>query len=385
MIDRQTYNALLPDGTTAALIDGTITLDNNWSPYVQATDVTIVTPASLAPFDPRKNNATSPPRVLIGAFQEFNDSEPLSTFTAAYAHCSDLTAAFGHCSDITAAMVHDLWGNASVPPAVYRTFDLAIFAITPASDGTSKLTLYSDEYALTEWMSPNQIAGWAAPVDTLHNLIKGLDKAQWAPYVPDFAASTFDYSLASQINATPNPNYPPVTSVWSFLDTYVQLAGGRFWVDEKRQRHLEPSPTSSPGAFVFDVTEEAVRWSDEIGRLTTWYNVVLVVYSWTDAAGLQQTYIDQGFAPGAITGANFRTLVVQRSQPAPGPGAAQAIANRVCTYGDDLTIDAVNDFSVTPGQPATVTTPNGVVHGVVGAVSWHVAAAEMSVTPRQLI
>lgn len=403
MIDKQTYSGVLHpnDGSAVVelnLLDGTITLDDNWSPYAQAT-IVIPTPTSITLWDSRvPSNGSQPSRVTLTAFQEFCESEPMSTWTADFAHVSDITAAFAHCSDITAAMVNNLWGNPTTPAAVYRKFDLAIVNFAPQDDGTSEVTLTSDEHFATETQKPFQVAGdTTAIIDptlpavvnitgmgSLRQYIAG-KLALWLYFLGaglKFAPSSFDYDLGVLAAITPivNPNYVPL---WDFLAVYVTLTGGRLWCDETRTWHFESAPTSAPGTFTFDASASAITWRSSIGRDTTWYNEVAIVYSWTDAANVAHVQVDQA----TVAGFEFmeRTLVQQSNVPYPGPGAAAALLARVITYGNDPTIEAVNDFSVTPGQPASIAMPTGDFTGVVGAVSWNIGKAEMSVTPRQLI
>jgi hypothetical protein len=279
-VDRQTYTADLPDGTTITPIGGTITLDNNWAPYAQASLI-IATPASLVPFDPRASG-DQPPKVVIHAFQEFNYSEPLSTFTTDFAHCSDITTALAHCSDITTAMIHDLWDNATIPPAVYRSFTLVIVEYLPQDDGTTTLTLESIETLLMDRKGALQVAGDIAAVSEPYASATALRYYAWnkiydALYEGGFftsgngydpGSSLFDYDLASLEGGTPVAN-PPYSVYWDFLQTYVQLAGGRLWCDELEHWHLEQSPTSSPGTVVFDASASAIKWSSAVSRKST--------------------------------------------------------------------------------------------------------------------
>lgn len=238
-IDRQTHIIVLPDGTPTRPISGSLTIDDSKYPYATAS-IQIPTPLNPAQLDPRSTTTGQPPRVVIEMFQEFADSidfaglgvdYPTQTFAALGVLYPTQTFADLGALFTTEWNVGNTWEGRA---AIYRQADLAITDSTTNANGTTDLTLASDEeYATTA--AGTQLATWAtSPLSKLSELVQ----AALAAIMPLRIAVTTDYDLSAAIAATPaQPVY--TDNVWSGLDTYVQLAAARLYCDETRIWHLD--------------------------------------------------------------------------------------------------------------------------------------------------
>lgn len=239
LVNRQTYTVTLPDGSQPGIISGSLTLDDSFVPYASAT-IVIPTPLNTSQLDPRSVGSVQPPRVVIGMTQEFAGSSMFAHLSALYPvtfatmSASFPSATFGNMTSLftTVWNAGNIWSGRS---AIQRSANLAIVDSTANDDGTTTLTLNSDEaYALQA--AGTQLATWGLTVSTL----SGLVEAAIAATMPATFKTTTDLSLASAISASPAQAVYS-DNVWDALDTYVQLAAARLWNDENRLWHLDPN------------------------------------------------------------------------------------------------------------------------------------------------
>lgn len=239
-IQRQTYTATLPDGSQPGIISGTYTEDDSAVPYIQSS-ITIPTPGNAAQLDPRgASPSVQPPRVTVNLFQEFAESASLDDLSSLFPTqtLDQMSTTYPtQTLDALAAIYTTAWntGNELGGRApVDRNEDLAIIESESNDDGTTTLTLQSDEaYAIGD--AGVQLATWAAAgISKLSTLVQ----AALSAIMPVELQTTFDFDLTSAIASTPAQTAYADT-VWNGLDTYVQLAAARLYCDGSRMWHLD--------------------------------------------------------------------------------------------------------------------------------------------------
>lgn len=134
------------------------------------------------------------------------------------------------------------------------------------------------------------------------------------------------------------------TSAWDFLQPLVTAAGMVLWCDEIWAWHLDvPESRTTPGQ-VFVHADNAVEADDERDRhADEWCTGVVVVYEWTDPAGVRMRRVDTAGTASKVHVVNFDTAY-------PGPGAAAAILARRTDRGSSLSAVTVSDATARPGM-----------------------------------
>ncbi|WP_022899134.1 hypothetical protein [Humibacter albus] len=174
----------------------------------------------------------------------------------------------------------------------------------------------------------------------------------------------------------------PGESYWDMLDPVLAAAGLSLFCDENGVwRLVDGSSYSAPGtAIVQQSNATALQDAVTLTDPTTVYNSVVVKYTWTDVNGITQTRYDAA-GDGSPT-----QLVEFDSRPYPGPGAAAYILSKGEGRGRVMTTTALNDFAVRPYMGARIVAPYTQTQtGIVSAVRFDLASAEMSLTTRGLI
>lgn len=180
---------------------------------------------------------------------------------------------------------------------------------------------------------------------------------------PDTAQ--YDYSYAGANNASQSNRTTLVDAIepealvwragvtaWDYLTPLLTASGFRLFADEQRRWYLiDPATYSVAGTPTFN-TAVITDGSDRISRddVQVWATGVVVRYVWTNRAGQVVTRTDSA-------GTAEKVFRIELARPYPGPGmAAKILAGRNGT-GRSQDIDAAIDWTVTPGQVATVSMP----------------------------
>ena len=326
--------ALTTDGTTdLPVISGTITLDEAWAPYVQATIVCpMLNLAQLTALDPRQARRT------------------------VYLNASHIELPAGtNSSQITC--------------------DLMLRSrVIDQNEKTVTLTLASDEAALQDYrlmdLTPLIPDGNSLTITNLVNRVLarvGLTAATGPQDTP--------------LIDPPTAIWKPGVTAWDYLLPLVQKAGLRLWCSEGRRWSLTAPSTDLVGSVSLYTDQTVTAVEESIDRDgDDWYDAVIVTYTWTNAAGLTQTAADTATQPGYS-----RSLLIEQDTPYPGPGAAAAILSRAIGRGKIITPTAVSNYDARPGMEFSIagaaSTP---AVGIVAAVSWDFPSNEMTVKSRQL-
>lgn len=407
-------------GTQLDVKTATIQMEETWSPFVQAS-VVVVAPDrdTLAALDPRTNT-----RIRLTGTIRYGDSKPVSTLSAQWAGLtlagltsryqgkalidistplftpwnsikrgrpiSELTRRFprktvaaisaAYPSGKLSALTSDYagtWNQFGLIVGEQRSFDLMLRARqVDYAAGTMTLTLSSDESILQD-VALVATTSWTPSTTSVRQLVvAALSYAGLASLDAGSADGTVD--AGSQ-------EWKPGVTAWDYLTSVVQQAGLRLWCDERRRFHLDTGTVNNAvPTRALAVAQNMVGATDSINLDDgTWYDAVVVNYSWTDSNGVQRVKTDV-----ALGRPDFRkVLTVDRTDVVyPGAGTAAAILGRVMGRGRVPAVRAVTALGINPGDPVTVTTPDGTIQSAYTAsVSFAWPDAEMDVGTRDAV
>ena len=392
------------------IIDASISMDEAWSPYVQASLTTVVDDNLIDLLDPRTGG-----RVHIYISQEYGDSEKLSALTAAYSGdtIADLTTEWtgqdisaisatyftpfnpsfsnklarltslyggGSIADLTAAwstwylyQISELYFR-SYPDGIYNNYrrglDLGIRSRSiDVGEGVVSLELTSDEALLQDYALVS-VNNFSPSSLQLRDIIKEV-LALINGYLVDGAAdATIGASAAL---------WAPGQQAWDYLSSMVQASNLRLYCDERRNWHLVDSTFTQPGLAELWSVGTIKSADDDIDRNNNeWFDAVVVKYSWVNDLGANVIAYDTAAIDGFT---KVQTFTINSNYP--GAGAAQAILDRAISRGRQLNVTTVSNYMVEPSMACDIYilgTPTENVY--IKAVSWNYPSDEMTVTTR---
>lgn len=350
--------------------DATVTLDETWSPYAQVSlACRLPAPDVLRQIDPR-----SGVRARVRLEQRFGESEPLATLSAAFAGLTLAALSTAYAGRLVASLSADYGlgynDGVGMRSSTRRPMDLVVAArdVDVAAD-TMTLTLGSDELLAQSAGLVADAALTTSSTSLRAAVTAGLRRIDAA------LSSSADDVTDLDVDAL---TWPPGMSVWDWLAPLVLAGERRLWCDEKRAWHLGLPEQLVDGEA--RLTPIATGLSESL-NVNDWFDAVLVEYRWTDASGVDHVR----YETAGDTLAQRVYHVTRERRPWPRSGAARALLRYVSAQGRQVRVQAVSDYSVTPGQAVNVTLPDGVhATGVVSSVTWALPADEMTVTVRDL-
>lgn len=358
-----------------------ITLDINWSPYVQATltvksdnavDGAITYSDTLYKTDPYYNT-----RIQLYVQESFGASETLGYLTSLYSGqtLANLTTAWsGQTLGQLTALWHTPW-NGTVIDNVRRFFNLKVrSARFNEQDQTVQLALESDEsllgdYALidTEPYSPNKLTAATAVSYTL-SLIGAYLQAGYSDAAIEADASVWE----------------PGDNAWDYIQSICDAANLRLYCNEARQWYLTDSYTTGDSRSIA-YGSDYINMSQDVSLDGDFYSAAVVKYSWTNDLGVQKVAYDTYY--NSIY--NYvKVKRVEYNRRYPGPGGARAIVMRKNSKTITRTTTMVNDYNYTPGDTLTIATQymyppiSTSSAGAVASVTWSLPADRMTVTSK---
>lgn len=187
-------------------------------------------------------------------------------------------------------------------------------------------------------------------------------------------------ATVAQVSAT---IWQPGVGAWQYLNPMLEAASLRLWCDELGVWRLTARASATSGSLTITPTRDLTGLVD---RMTldpdTWFDAVVVEYSWTDEAGVGQKQWDV-YPEGVVPRAARR---VERQTVYPGPGAARGLFRRGRGRGRILDVQALSNYATTPGMGVTITPPDTDAQtGYVSAVTWRYPDDEMDVATRDLV
>jgi hypothetical protein len=311
-------------------ISASVTLDEAWSPYARATLVCPIPgpPVLLTQIDPRQND-----RVTI--VLKRTDVQTLAVQT--------------------------------------RTFNLGLRErIIDYVDGTMTLQLSGDELLLQDFLRYQNVDAALTPPAT--SSLKAL--VNWGLNTAIPGASL----TAGSSDATIEPTrilFKLGDPMWGMLDGFVRGSALRLWCDEARTWRLGP-PLVAAGTITLTPTVLNSTLTRE-----PWADAVVIENTWTDSFGDIYTVAISAYIatpPGPPT-KGF--ILRNASATIPTSAAALALFNRMYGRGGTLTVQAVSDYTVTPGVVLNyMNVPQTPANAMVSSVTWELPSDEMTITTR---
>jgi hypothetical protein len=358
-------------GNNIPVIDASITLDENWSPYVQATlTAPILDDEILDLLDPRTN-----PHVVINVKKSYGQSDKVFRITNTYPGklLSDFTTLWaGKFLQDLSNEYYLAYNTFGLKEPEERMFTLAVRELDiNYLRSEISLTLSSDEGLLLDFARVDNTI-YTSPstsVRTITNYVLGLIGASLQPGAYD---ATIPVGSAV---------WEPGQTAYDYLEPLIQAGALRLFCDEQRDWYLVPDNYDVPGSVNLSYLETLTEASTTISRESIeWYDAVVIKYEYVDPAGATIIDYDSAGAPGT------KVLTLTYNSKYPGPGAAARVLQRAEGRGRVNSISAVNDYTVTPGVSCSLTMPNADTQiGNVSAVTWELPGDTMAITTRGLL
>ena len=385
MISEHSIIALaLRNGVSVSLkvIDASIGLDQNWSPYCQAT-LTVQKDVFVDPLgDVEEVLFQTDPfyatRVQIYVQESYGSSKKLADWSAIYlgGTLAVMTASWSGIplSSVT-GMYYIPWNGMTIAPE-RRFFNLKVRSSSiDIATGNITLELASDESLLfddalvsTTPYAPNKLTAKTAVEFALSRIGAFLQAGA------EDAAITADASV-----------WEPGDDSWGYLQSMLDAAKLRLYCDEERRWRLTTSYETGANRSVA-YGDDYLSMSQQTTLDGDFYSAAVVKYSWTDDANVQQvaydTYTNDRY--------NYRKVKrIEYNRRYPGPGAAEAMVNRKDRQSISRSLQIINDYRFTPGDNIFFTDdvtypPNGnatPVGRIVG-LSWSLPADRMNITAK---
>lgn len=398
----------LPNGDQIRPIDVSVTADETWAPYIQAS---IVVPSNFITDDIDPRTGT---RLKLRLQQDFGDLIYNYEITADYSgDVSNITAAFGGNIDRITRAYSKPWNifeaalpistvttaYAPVKPLKLTNADLAsvykmsdflhaqgTFNPAPSTIFEANLGVRSIAYDYVSKEATIQLSSDEALTQDVHGygddiMIEYEDARSLINEVLNFIGASLEPGTA---NYTYDPPYELQkyqfnlsNTAWDFIETITQAAGLKLYCDENRKWYLVDA-TAVSGDLELKDNDNITAFTREISRDGLWYNQAVIQYNTTDGV-IYDSYYE--FGTGEI-----KTLYLLKENIAfPGFGAAQSIIQRAVTRGEIYSIEAIANFDARPRQTLTVDiTDEPVKSGVIQSVTWSLPSARMSIDIRDL-
>ena len=399
-------------GTTRlGVIDATITLDETWNPYAQASVTLPLDKDIIDQLDPRTGA-----RIKLYATQSYGVSDKLSALTATYTGgtIADITAVwtgktigelsawyfvpynasgsntFATLSSLyggdTIADITDDWEglyfweiselySRSYPSGIFnnarRGFDLVIRSRTVnINDATITLDLASDE-ALLQDLALVQNINFSPATTDLRTIVNGVLARIDEGLVAGAATATVEADATI---------WAPGQTAWDYLTTMTAEAGLKLFCDERRRWYLVEDTFTNDGQVELFSNETITDADEVISRDNEdWYDSVVIKYTWVNDLGETIVNYDTAAVPEYQ-----KTRLIEIESLYPGSGAAQRILDRAISRGRQKDITAVSNYRVTPTTACTIyITGYPTEEGYVRSVAWAFPGDTMTVTTRQ--
>lgn len=376
--EHQTYIELdVEPPVRLAVNEQRLTMDEEWTPYIQASLTCALGDGDVAGIDPLADDIWADLHVkqLLGRVDRISD------ITRRYRRktLGDITAEFagGTLADISLSVYHDYTDPGHPMRSQARDFRLMVRELVVDSRAaqvdielaSAEARLFDDAWAgHTEIVVPGAthgecyayvlarsgITSHTNPTDGITSVSLG-DSRKWQP-----AQTAWDV-LLEMVRASPNP------LIW--CDEH-----GDFYMDNDRSTGAARTLRSAgPDRSVVNAVE---RRSRDDG----WYTAVMCV--WTDELGV----ITRGIATTPGQPIRFRTYEYRAGigPPSNPDSFAERIRQRLVTRSRSVELLAVSDYNLTPGDTAQYISPRGTLTGRCTAVEWNWPADEMSVRMREV-
>lgn len=371
---------VLPDGEVALALGVEVTLDERWSPYVQASVVIDHTPERAALVDPRPGA----PRVRVGVRRAWANRPTLEDLSTEWVGLvvEDLSTEWVGLAvdDLSTAWTVE-WESGDRASDTL-TADLTVRGrVVDLVAETITISAVSDEL-----LAQDAHMFLVRPAESLSSRVRAALDAAGVGGGSDLSAGD-GVSAGALTSATASFT----SSVWDLLARDVTAAGLRLYCDEQRVWRLV-DPTADPTISV------------EVTRVTAASDTVALDGDYADAYGVLLTGSDAGApvylfdtypypVPAGPVRISFDvedhpeiTGGIFPSEIRPTPERLAAQFQRLNSQGRTLSVTAPADPTIRPGVAITTGAPSlPALDGVVAAVTIRVPEDTMQITTRSTV
>lgn len=361
------------DGATPIdlpVTDGTISMDSEWIPYVQAS-LTCPYDSRIADLDPQADDIW----ITVTVTRSTGRTDRIRDFSLRYAGQSlgaiSLRFAGDTIAAITRTLYHDYEFQGMVRHDEVRTFRLMLREVK------------IDHAAAT--VSLKLASGEARASDAQHMgddfRASGVDLAAKISSALSFRG--FPAGLTTQPASTPTDaeiGDEAIRSRGQDLTEWIQQLTRKHdlvcWCDEDGLWHLAANRNRSTTRTITSLgPDRTVVNATETNSRDDGVNAVILRYT-RDGVTQYDTAATDGFAA--------RARIVDYTTPFPGTGRAARMLSNLIKRRRGLSVEAVSDPAFTPGEMVSVTTATGTRSGRLATVTWRLAADEMTLTLREV-
>lgn len=336
-----------PDGSSESIVlrDPTITLSEDWAPYLQMSGESVAPEAAadLAKIDPRTGAALE---VLAG-----------------YVY-----------GDMTVDVHRIGYGHMRVRDAVFPARSMTITA-------ASAEQLCQD----SKWLPPTETKTFSGVLEALQ-------------FLAGYALGVADVPFVSTVTAGYRPDLVSGVvleqgdEIWPVMSAIALSAELRVWADETGEWRLAPK-TSIAGitaGYLREGPTTTIREVRDTLSRDNWFDAVALIYTWKDSGGVDRkivgTYAPAPL-PGLRSGAGRKTFKDERSGPISQYQAdanAKTTANNLSTRGGSYTVESAAMYWLRPGDTIQLDMSNGTsVRHIIRKIVFTPAAGTMTVTTRE--
>lgn len=390
-------------------ISVSVTADEAWSPYVQAT---VVVPTASMPYSPDPRYA-----LFLGLRlqQDFGDliynyeitavyDGDVSAITAEFGgDVSDITRAYskpwnvfetalplstvtatygGDVSNLTAADLMEVWrmsdflhSAGTFNPAPSTIFDGYLMLRSVTKDyltGETTLELTSHEAILQDSIGyPSDLAFAFTSLRSIINFVLADTIGALTQLQP--GAADYTYSPAYEFLWLPNQ------TGWDILNALVTAANLVLFCDEKGDWYLDYAGATAGDLYLKD-DDNITTLSSRIDRnANQFFDYAVVEYR---NAGSVPSYKNFGVSGFPIS--KDRYFLIENVED-PGGNPAQAMVWRAATRGEIYEVEAISNYDARPRQEMTIdVTGEAVKTAIVQSITWSLPSARMSIDIRDL-
>jgi hypothetical protein len=389
-------------------ISVSVTADEAWSPYIQAT---VVVPTNLMPYSPDPRYA-----VFLGLRlqQDFGDliynyeitadyAGDVSAITAAFnGDVSDITRAYskpwnvfesalpistvtaaygGDVSNLTAADLMEVWrmsdflhSAGTFNPEPSTIFDGYLMLRSVTKDyltGETTLELTSHEAILQDSI------GYPSDLIFTYTSLRGIINSVLAETIgalTQLQPGAADYTYSPAYGFIWRPNQ----TAWDVLNALVTAANLVLFCDEKGDWYLDYAASVAGDLYLKD-DDNITTLSSRIDRnANQFFDYALVEYRYNGMPSYKS------FGVSGFPISKDRYFLIE-NVPDPGGNPAQAMVWRAVTRGEIFEVEAISNYDARPRQEMTIdVTGEPVKTAIVQSITWSLPSARMSVDIRDL-